>query len=221
MTMRGQAVASSPADGPDIVRGKSIGILRRINDPAVALALWDRVMSRAAVRWLDSLPPDRLPHGRVLAATADAHAALAAILARSGTPDTPGARLLTSDATLLARRFAAIAGADTVDIRLEAIGHDACWKFHVDDVRFRLLTTYRGPGTQLASPAHAAEALTRQRDYTGPLDEIPPRAVALFKGARGGAGVVHRSPPLAGTGLTRLVLCVNLPSAASPPPWTP
>ncbi len=214
--MHGQALAPTRPDGT-VVAGKSIGILRRIADPAVALALWDRTMARGFVRWLETLPPDRLPHGRVLVAAADAPAALAGILARSATPDTPEARLLVTDAAMLARRFAVIAGGTDVDIRLETIRHDACWKFHVDDVRFRLLTTYRGLGTQIASPAHAAEALTRQRDYAGPLDEIPPRAVALFKGARGGAGVVHRSPPIAGTGTVRLVLCVNQPSAASPP----
>ncbi len=206
---------------PDIVRGQSISILRRIVAPAIGLALWDRRLSRAATRWLDGLAADRLPHGRVLVTADDAHAALGHVLARSGTPDTPEARLLVADAAMLARRFAAIAGDDMVDIRLETIRHDACWKFHVDDVWLRMLTTYRGPGTQFASPAHAAEALTRQRDYAGPLDEIPPHAVALFKGARGGAGVVHRSPPLGGTGLTRLVLCVNLATAASPPLWTP
>ncbi len=219
--MRGQALTSTGlADDQVVVRGQSISILRRIGHPAVGLALWDRRLSRAATRWLDGLAPDRLPHGRVLVAPADARIALSAILQRSRTPDTPEARLLVADAAMLARRFAVIAGGDAVDIRLETIRHDACWKFHVDDVRIRMLTTYRGPGTQFASPAHAAEALTRQRDYAGPLDEIPPHAVALFKGARGGAGVVHRSPPLGGTGMTRLVLCVNLPSAASPPRWT-
>lgn len=225
MTMPHQALLTDPAD-TTIARGKSISILRRITDPGIALAMWDRQMSQALRRWLDALPPDppphgRLPHGRVLVATDDVHVALAAILARSGTPDTPEARLLVCDAAMLARRFATIAGGDEVDIRLETIRHDACWKFHVDDVRLRLLTTYRGPGTQIASPANAAEALARQRDYPGPLDEIPPRAVALFKGARGGAGVVHRSPPILGSGVVRLVLCVNLPSAASPPRWTP
>lgn len=216
-------MSALPADdrAPALVRGQSISILRRIADPAVGLALWERRLSRAACRWLDGLPADRLPDGRVLVGVAEAHAALTGILARSHTPDTPEARLVVADAAMLARRFAAIAGGEVVDIRLETIRHDACWKFHVDDVRLRMLTTYRGPGTQIASPVNAAEALTRQRDYAGPLDEIPPHAVALFKGARGGAGVVHRSPPISGTGLTRLVLCVNLPSAASPPRWTP
>ncbi len=216
--MHGHALAPG-LSGDTLASGRSIGILRRIADPAVALALWNRTMSRAFVRWLDGLAPDRLPHGRVLVAPADAPAALAGILRLSGTPDTPEARLLITDAAMLARRFQAVTGGDAIDIRLETIRHDACWKFHVDDVTFRLLTTYRGLGTQIASPAHAAEALTRQRDYAGPLDEIPPRAVALFKGARGGAGVVHRSPPIIGTGIVRLVLCVNQPSAASPPRW--
>jgi len=52
--------------------------------------------------------------------------------------------------------------------------------------------------------------------------QLPAFAVALFKGeqAAEGTGVLHRSPPIAGTGMTRLVLCVDGPSAASPPLWT-
>jgi len=30
---------------------------------------------------------------------------------------------------------------------------------------------------------------------------------------------VHRSPPILGTGKTRLLLCLNTPSETSPLPW--
>ncbi|MCV5950367.1 DUF1826 domain-containing protein, partial [Escherichia coli] len=83
------AAVSQAPPAPGIARGQSISVLRRISDPTVALALWERKLSRAFALWLDTLAPDRLPHGRVLAGTADAHAALAAVLHRSATPDHP------------------------------------------------------------------------------------------------------------------------------------
>ncbi|WP_159107088.1 DUF1826 domain-containing protein [Azospirillum sp. B4] len=199
-----------------VVEGGSPIVLARIADPAVGLALWRRAdMSGGALEsWLDALPADRLPHGRFLVRPWEVVTALATVL--------PGPGFAT-DVADLCRRFLAIAGGDWVDVRLEAVAHDACWKFHRDHVRLRLITTYRGPGTQVVAPVDGARALASQRRYRGPLYQLPRHAVALFKGCgeTGGCeeGVVHRSPPVAGTGQVRLVLCLNAPSAASPDPW--
>jgi hypothetical protein len=65
-------------------------------------------------------------------------------------------------------------------------------------------------------------ALREQRDYRGPMEELPRFAVALFKGSRADRpedGIVHRSPPIAGTGQCRLVLYLNERSEISPPLW--
>ena len=47
---------------------------------------------------------------------------------------------------------------------------------------------------------------------------MPSHSIAVFKGTEdaSGRGVVHRSPPIEGTGQTRLVLTLNMPSEASP-----
>lgn len=121
----------------------------------------------------------------------------------------------------LATRFAQRAGSDIVDLQLEAVRHNACWKFHRDCVRLRLVTTYFGPATQIVTAPNAARALRLQRNYNGPYLPIPVQTVALFKsdGAEHGIGVVHRSPPTESMGQYRLVLTVNLPSPASPETW--
>jgi hypothetical protein len=64
--------------------------------------------------------------------------------------------------------------------------------------------------------------LREQRSYHGPIQELAEGTVAVFKGryADREGGVVHRSPPIRGSGITRLVLTLNLPSAASPPLWS-
>lgn len=212
------AIVSNP-----LVRGADDTVLSTILDPDVSLAVWDRSPPRRLLDGMAGLCPAHLPQGRVLAWLPDAQAALAGILAETPLGATALGRSLLDDMLMLVRRFAIIAGTDIVDIRVDRLRHDACWKFHRDQVRLRLLTTYRGPATQIVPQAHAEEALREQRAYRGPLADLPDGAVALFKGAHAGpdTGVVHRSPPIAGTGTVRSLLCLNLPSDTSPRLWQP
>jgi len=212
------AIAASHGGG--VVRSADPGVLARVGQADTALALWERPMPDL-MRCLAALPASRLPSGRVLVRLADAPAALIRLLDESPLTDLPLIQALLADMLDLTQRFAAIARTDQVDIRLDKLAHNACWKFHRDHVRLRLLATYRGPQTQIVPPSHAALAITTQRAYRGPLEELAPGTVALFKGACAAddCGIVHRSPPIAGTGITRLLLCLNLPSDASPPPW--
>lgn len=118
---------------------------------------------------------------------------------------------LIRDIANLAACFARISGSPRVDLRLEALDHDGCWRFHRDHVGLRLNATYRGPATQWPPLDQAARALRAQRRYRGALNEMPRFAAGLFKGVRraGPAAVLHRSPPIAGSGVTRLFLCIN------------
>ncbi len=123
-----------------------------------------------------------------------------------------------ADLVSLTEAFCRTMDSDIVDIRLETVTHDGCWKYHRDHVPARLLTTYRGPGTQWVTPERSEDALAQQKAYSGPLEQFAEHAVGLFKGSKAekGRGIVHRSPPILGTGTTRILLCLNLPSAASP-----
>lgn len=206
--------------GGGVARGDDPAVLARVNRVDTSLALWERPMPDV-MRCLGALPASRLPSGRVLVRLADAPAALIRLLDNSPLTDLPLIQSLLADMLDLTQRFAAIARTDRVDIRLDKLAHNACWKFHRDHVRLRLLATYRGPQTQIVPPSHAAQALAAQRAYLGPMESLRPGTVALFKGACAAddCGIVHRSPPIAGTGVTRLLLCLNLPSEASPRPW--
>jgi hypothetical protein len=130
---------------------------------------------------------------------------------RLGLADGPARALLIADIAGLAANFARIAALRRVDLRLEAIDHDSCWRFHRDRVGLRLNATYRGPGTQWPPLELAARASRAQRRYRGALNELPRFAVGLFKGERraDAAAILHRSPPVAGSGITRLFLCLN------------
>lgn len=206
-----------------MVSGADETVLSTILQPDVSLAIWERPALRTLLDGMEGLCPAHLPQGRVLVWLPDVSAALASIVAETPIGTTVLGRALLDDMLMLVRHFAAIAGTDIVDIRLDRLRHDACWKFHRDQVRLRLLTTYRGPATQIVPKAYAEGALRDQRAYRGPLEDLPDGVVALFKGTQAGpdTGVVHRSPPIAGTGTVRSLLCLNMPSETSPRLWEP
>jgi len=201
----------SRAMSPRVVEDCDAAVLHRIAEPDVALAVWHRPQAAGLAAWLDSLPAERLPEGHFTGPAACVPARLTALCDLVELPDGLERRALIDDISGLARCFAARIGSRDVDLRLEAIAHDACWRFHRDHVGYRLNATYRGPGTQWPPLEHAARALKAQRRYRGPLNEFPRFAAGLFKGVvrAGTEAIVHRSPPVAGSGQTRLFLCLN------------
>lgn len=218
--MTARAAACVPASYRSrIDEGPEPEILGRIENAAIDLVLWRRELPFALAHWLDTRKPHQLPSGRILVGLDDLVAGVAAMVPGKSRP----ARLLAADIIDLARRYAGFTGMDLVDIRLDVIRHDACWRFHRDMVPLRLITTYRGRGTQIPPFEEAERALAEQRSYCGPLEELSCGTVALFRGDPNdsGQGMLHRSPPVAGTDITRLLLCLNQPSAVSPHRWTP
>lgn len=116
--------------------------------------------------------------------------------------------LLAADVMALATRFAAFIGKPRLRLRLEVITGDACRKWHRDYTDLRLVLTYLGPGTQFRLVDGDA------------IEQVPEQAAALFKGrlAASCAGTLeHRSPPIEGTGLRRLVLVLDGPMIAPAP----
>lgn len=85
-------------------------------------------------------------------------------------------------------------------------------RFHADYVRARTITTYVGQGTQWIDAA-------RKIGDTPPDDDgirrIETGAVAVFEGRLwlANPAVLHRSPPIAGSGERRLVLVIDPPPA--------
>ena len=163
-----------------------------------------------------------LPNLRILVKPRDLRPALEALLDEIGLAPCDMRGLLIQDVGDLAGTFAKIIGGDCVDVRLERIEHNACWKFHRDVVKTRLITTYHGPTTEWVQMAQAEQAIREQTLFAGPLERLGDHHVAIFKGNRSGPtnGIVHRSPPIEGTGQTRLMLCLNQRSDVSPDLWT-
>ncbi len=185
------------------------------------LVVWQREIPLRLQEWLEGMNPARLPDLRILLRPDDMKAAMEPLLDNCGMLRGDLRDLLVQDIVSLVAVFAGITRSDLVDVRLERINHDACRRYHRDCVEARLLTTYLGPATQWIRPHHARQALREQTEFNGPIEQLGTHDVAIFKGscAGPGSGIVHRSPPIAGSGVTRLMLCLNTPSEASPDLW--
>ena len=195
--------------------------LAAINGPDMELVIWRRELPQCLRNWIEHIDVADFRDIHVLIQPQALRQALRPLLDANGMPPGDMRNLLIGDVDDLVSGFSRVARTDLVDIRLERITHDACWKFHRDCVEARLLTTYRGPATEWIQPIHAERALREQKRFKGPVEQFRNNDVAIFKGscAEPGSGIVHRSPPIADTGRTRLLLCLNKQSATSPKPW--
>ncbi len=194
--------------------GRSAEVLDDIARPGVELAAWQRGADPAWAGWLAALPADALPVGRLEVAPDDTVRSLHAQFDAEGIPAGMPRDAWVADIASLVTRFAALAQTRTVRLRLDAITGDACRRWHRDCVALRLICTYRGPGTQWVPPGLGAAVLARPDDDAPEAMAFNTGDVALFKGcgwdgqAHDG-GIVHRSPRIAGRGLTRLVLVLD------------
>ena len=221
-SLEGGFVGTSATFGAGIETCDAAEGLAAIGNPGMELVIWRRALPLCLQTWLERMHASCLPDTRVLVRPGDLRRALEPHFDDCGMPPGDMRDLLLGDIDDLVSAFARITRSDLVDVRLERVSHDACWKFHRDCVEARILTTYRGPGTEWIQPIHAERALRAQKQFKGPIEPLRNNDVAIFKGscAGPGSGIVHRSPPLAGTGCTRLLLCLNQMSAASPEPWS-
>lgn len=129
----------------------------------------------------------------------------------------PDTTVLSTDIAELATEFARIMDVDRVAIRLSIIDTDACRRFHADYVTARLICTYVGPGTQWLDDADAAAWAGGADPDTLTIHQLDSGDVAIFRGRLWApdAAAIHRSPPIAGTGVQRLVLVID-PAAPVP-----
>lgn len=217
----GEAVGTPATSSVDIETCDTPDGLSAVQRPGTQLVIWQRALPSRLHSWLDRIDASCLPDTRILVRPGDLRAALQPHLDDCGLPQGDLRDLFVQDVGDLVSTFSKVTRSDLVDVRLERVSHDACWKFHRDCVEARLLTTYRGPATEWVQPIHGERALREQKRFRGPIERLGIHDVAIFKGscAGPGSGIVHRSPAVAGTGRTRLLLCLNKRSTVSPDVW--
>lgn len=179
--------------------------LSAIHRPDCAAAIWRRHPLPGFQTWIDALDPDRLPRARVVLRPEDVRRAVAQICNASGTPDDPMRQKLVDDAAALADIFAGLMNAPYLRLRFDVISTNACRKFHTDAVTARLVCTYRGTGTQYG--------ISTDEDVPRRVFSVPACAPILLRGKlwpeQPKSGLLHRSPPIEGTGETRLLFVLD------------
>ncbi len=179
--------------------------LERFCDPACSALVWQRDVPPEVTQWFDALDPNRFPVGRVvvpIGAVADTVLHMCDV---AGLPEGSCRDWFTKDIVGLSQVFAAIMKTANLRLRLQAVTTNACRKFHVDAITGRLVCTYRGTGTQYGTSAAGLDPDLIFTTSTG--------APILLRGSlwpsKPASGLLHRSPPIEGTGETRFVLVLD------------
>jgi hypothetical protein len=207
-----------PAIHESVATSSEIHVFDAFQKNNIDLVIWERRLPLCFHRALDALPITAFPNERALLPVPASRDEIRGLFTKQDAWEHTVLDLMVRDIGSLLAIYASATGENTVDLRLEIVEDDACWKFHRDCMPSRLLTTYRGATTQFVPAAMATEALREQRSYSGPLHHLPQHAVALFRGNSSDPtrGIVHRSPPRAGTGQARFLMCISPPMDAFP-----
>ena len=213
MTIDGMARVSDGAETGLVLRDAAIGVsvadtpegLSAIRRPDCAAAIWRRQPLSSFQDWVDRLDPAHLPRARLILRPEAVRDAVTALCEAAGTPEDDGRTRLVDDVAALADIFAGLMTASFLRLRLDVVTTNACRKFHIDAVTARLICTYRGTGTQYGISADGAGP---RRVFT-----VPTGVPILLRGTlwpeSPRSGLLHRSPPIEGTGKTRLVLVLD------------
>lgn len=170
----------------------------------INLAIWERDPPQDFAPLLDRQPEDV----RFAAPLAQIETQSLRKLEKAGFPDIPQGAALARDIAELAELYAGLFQLRDVEVRIETVTTDSCRKFHADYVQARLITTYVGRGTDWLDNDDAARV--RQGEEPRRIHSLTAGDVGLFKGKLGTpTPAIHRSPPIAGTGETRLLVVLN------------
>ncbi len=120
---------------------------------------------------LDDLPPGALPRLRFEGPVDGLKAHLRRAVADRLAQPRWLANWLVHDVVEKAEYMVRITGAPALRVRLEVVDDDHCSEFHIDDVRLRLMTTYRGPGTRVGGAEDCGP--DRGRDHSASRRHSP------------------------------------------------
>ena len=198
-----QDVPQNPVTGISVTQlPENLNILATRDCAAV---IWQRQPLPDFQTWIDGLGPDILPSVRLILEPQDVATVLSEICDASSVVDRAYWLYLIKDIAELSHLFCDLMAAPYMRLRLEPITSNACRRFHIDAITARLVCTYRGTGTQFGISQDGAEP---ERIFT-----VPNGTPILLRGTlwpeQPRSGLLHRSPPIEGSGETRLVLVLD------------
>ena len=176
-----------------------------LSKPGCAAAIWRRQIPSDVQTWLEDLAPDHLPKGRLVVRTNAVEQAVRYLYSMADTPQSAMRDWLEDDICKMAAQFADLMSVDYLRLRLDVVANNGCPKFHIDAVTARLVCTFRGPGTQYG--------ISTDGQSPSRVFQVATGSPMVLRGTRWpedpASGLLHRSPPIEGTGQTRLVLVLD------------
>jgi len=201
---------------PPHVMGEQPDVLLSITDPRVNLSLWQRPQDPDIVNEVQALRATQLRDVRRSTSLQSFDDDFRVLLQKQGV-DPRDFTFLHADLHRLVSLFAKIAPGPEFRFRLFTTDRDDCRRFHLDRTSLRLMCTYRGPGTEWLTDAQVDRvALTKSAPNEsiirfGEPSHFEPFWVGILRGdsKNAGQGLVHRSPPVSGSGEIRLLFCLD------------
>ncbi|MGR3514874.1 MAG: DUF1826 domain-containing protein [Paracoccaceae bacterium] len=179
--------------------------LAAFRNQGCAAAVWQRHMPQPVSSWLADLDPEVLPRGRVVVPPYAVAQTVKHLCDMAALPGGDERAWLESDIVSLSDMFSSLMSAKYLRLRLDVVTTNACRKFHVDAITSRLVCTYRGTGTQYGTSENGNDP---QRIFT-----VKTGNPILLRGTiwppKPAAGLLHRSPPIEGSGETRFLLVLD------------
>ncbi|MFT6456433.1 MAG: hypothetical protein ACJAY6_003344, partial [Yoonia sp.] len=197
----------------DVLQSAAIGVgvahvpenLNILAKPGCAAAIWQRQPLPAFQTWIDGVDPENLPSAWLILKPQRVLSVLSGLCDTSLMPEGPHRQRLIEDIAALSHLFCDLMDAPYVRLRLSRVTANACRKFHIDAMTARLVCIYRGIETQYGNSVDGADP---ERIFT-----VPTGTPILLRGTlwpeQPRAGLLHRSPPIEGSGETRLVLVLD------------
>lgn len=189
----------------NVVQCQSLNGLERIHDTHVEGVVWKRDVPSTVSFFIDNANLRDVTDCRFCSPVDDVAEKAAAALETLGLSSCPAHSWLVNDIQMLATQMGKILSASKLEVRIDLIDNNACKKFHRDNVKARLICSYRGPGTVYGVAPIGDEPQQYEHVETGhPI---------LLKGRLWSKAtdhiLLHRSPRIKGTGISRLVVVID------------
>ncbi|WP_353055349.1 DUF1826 domain-containing protein [Falsiruegeria litorea] len=179
--------------------------LSAIRDAGCTAVILSRQPPPQIQPWLNALEPEQLPRARVILRADRVKDALCSICETSGVPKAAARSLPIDDIAAFALHFSDLMNVQHLRLRLDVVTTNACRKFHIDAVTARLVCTYRGQTTQLGEAELGCDPDV--------VISVPQSCPVVLRGTNWPSDartrILHRSPPIEGSGESRLLLVLD------------
>ena len=202
------------------VQGNTPNVFTNIYQENTNIATWQRDLSQELTLAVDDFLKRNKTKATVLAVTPEN--TQDALIEAFGVTEI--AQALRDDITLLVDMFCCLFDIKGVGLRISILERAMCPRFHVDKIPCRLITTYHGVATDWllhdvidrgklgAGNQGKSDEQSGLFNSLSDINRLKKGDVALLKGEgwynNNGAGLVHRSPPVA-EGERRLLLTLD------------